>query len=179
MYTVSCASCIYLLKPFINKFQIAEHDSKAKATVKDCFVYQSYCLPKCRCLRFRDNWGPLHMSPVDRADSITGTNFSDWISRISRDLGLKTRDRGNRSSHPILPYEHSETLPKDLVAYRDLGNRASPVNRDHMKRSWVAGFLEFTILEFTIAHVNEPHNWDILDLKKSGKVRLPHWKHVR
>ena len=37
-------------------------------------------------------------------------------------------------SHPTLSYEHSEIFTRDLVVFRDLGNRASPVHRDHMKR---------------------------------------------
>ena len=36
--------------------------------------------------------------------------------------------------HPALSYEHIENFTKHLEVRRDLGNRASPVNRDHMKR---------------------------------------------
>ena len=50
-----------------------------------------------------------------------------------RDVGWK-KPRSRQASHPTLSYVHSEIFTKDLVMYRDLGNRASPVNRDHMKK---------------------------------------------
>ena len=42
--------------------------------------------------------------------------------------------RSREPSQPALSYEHIETFKKDLEVRRDLGNRASPVNRAHMKR---------------------------------------------
>ena len=42
-------------------------------------------------------------------------------------------DLGNRASQPALSYEHIKNVTKDFEVRRDLGNRASPVNRDHMK----------------------------------------------
>ena len=42
--------------------------------------------------------------------------------------------RSRQLSHPTLSYKHSEIFTKDLVVYRDLENRPSPVNRDRMKR---------------------------------------------
>ena len=42
--------------------------------------------------------------------------------------------RSQEPSQPALSYEHIENFTKDLEVRRDLGNRASPVNRAHMKR---------------------------------------------
>ena len=42
--------------------------------------------------------------------------------------------RSREPSQPALSYEHIENFTKDLEVRRDLGNRASPVNRAHMKR---------------------------------------------
>ena len=45
---------------------------------------------------------------------------------------------GNRAEvfiWPALSYEHIENFTKDSEVRRDLGDRASPVNRAHMKRS--------------------------------------------
>ena len=42
--------------------------------------------------------------------------------------------RSREPSQPALSYEHVENFTKDLEVRRDLGNRASPVNRDHLKR---------------------------------------------
>ena len=47
---------------------------------------------------------------------------------------LLPRSRFFQPRSPTLSYEHSDIFTKDLVMYLDLGNRASPVNRDHMKR---------------------------------------------
>ena len=55
-----------------------------------------------------------------------------FSSRLPRSQLEKPRSR--QPSHSTLSYEHSEIFTKDLVVYRDLKNRASPVNRDHMKR---------------------------------------------
>ena len=46
--------------------------------------------------------------------------------------------RSRETSQPALLYEHIENFPKDLEVRRDLGNRASPVNRAHLKRPSVA-----------------------------------------
>ena len=52
--------------------------------------------------------------------------------RLPRSRLKKPRSR--EPSQPALSYEHVETFTKDLEVRRDLGNRASPVNRAHMKR---------------------------------------------
>ena len=44
------------------------------------------------------------------------------------------KPRSREPSQPALSYEHIENFTKDLEVRRDLGNRASPVNRAHMKR---------------------------------------------
>ena len=47
---------------------------------------------------------------------------------------------------PALSYEHIENFTKDLEVRRDLGNRASPVNRAHMKRPLLARISEYFTL---------------------------------
>ena len=42
--------------------------------------------------------------------------------------------RSREPSQPSLSYEHIENFTKDLEVRRDLGNRARPVNRAHVKR---------------------------------------------
>ena len=62
-----------------------------------------------------------------------------------RDLGRKNRVLGNRAS----PASHMNTsiflqkLTKKRAARRDIGNRASPVDRAHMKRPLVEIFVQF------------------------------------
>ena len=63
------------------------------------------------------------MSPVVR------TNLTFHRAVISQDL-LRSRE----PSQPAISYEHIENFTKDLEVRRDLGNRASPVNRPHVKR---------------------------------------------
>ena len=41
--------------------------------------------------------------------------------------------RSRELSKPALSYEHIENFRKDLEVKGDLGNRASPINRAHMK----------------------------------------------
>ena len=48
--------------------------------------------------------------------------------------GFRGEARSREPSQPALSYEHIENFTKDLQVKRDLGNRASPVNRAHMKR---------------------------------------------
>ena len=42
--------------------------------------------------------------------------------------------RSRELSQPALSFEHVQNFTKDLEVRRDLGHRASPVNRAHMKR---------------------------------------------
>ena len=49
-----------------------------------------------------------------------------------RDPGWKNRSLGNRARTPS--HMNTENFTKDLEVRRDLGNRASLVNRAHMKR---------------------------------------------
>ena len=42
--------------------------------------------------------------------------------------------RSREPSQPTLSYEHIENFTKDLEVRRDLGTRASAVNRAHIKR---------------------------------------------
>ena len=55
-----------------------------------------------------------------------------WPARLPRSRLEKPRSR--EPSQPAISYEHIETFTKDLEVRRDLGNRASPVHRAHMKR---------------------------------------------
>ena len=62
--------------------------------------------------------------PGNRDEVLIWQNFQPAY----RDLGWKTRER--ESSQSALSYEHIEHFTKDLEVRRDLGNRASTVNRD-------------------------------------------------
>ena len=42
--------------------------------------------------------------------------------------------RSRQPSHPTFSYQHIQIFTKDLALCRDIANRASPVNRDHIKR---------------------------------------------
>ena len=43
--------------------------------------------------------------------------------------------RSREPSQPALSYEYIENFTKDLEVTRDLGNRASPVNRAHTEEA--------------------------------------------
>ena len=58
--------------------------------------------------------------------------MAKFPARLPRSRLEKPRSR--EPSQPALSYEHIENFTKDLEVKRDLGNRASPVNRAHMKR---------------------------------------------
>ena len=59
-------------------------------------------------------------------------SYSKFSSPLTEILVGKTEI--SESSQPALSYEHIENFTKDLEVRRDLGNRASPVNRTHVKR---------------------------------------------
>ena len=59
---------------------------------------------------------------------VTGLKCS--YGKISSPL---TEISGTEPARPV-SYEHIENFTKDLEVTRDLGNRASPINRAHMKR---------------------------------------------
>ena len=48
--------------------------------------------------------------------------------------GIRAGVRSRLPGQPAFSYEHIEIFVKKRAARRDLGNRASPVNRAHMKR---------------------------------------------
>ena len=58
------------------------------------------------------------------------------------------KPRSREPSQPALSYEHIENFTKDIEVRRDLGNRASPVNRAHMKRPSTLIFMELTHVGF-------------------------------
>ena len=58
--------------------------------------------------------------------------MAKFPARLPRSRLEKLRSR--EPSQPALSYEHIENFTKDLEVRRDLRNRASPVNRAHMKR---------------------------------------------
>ena len=62
--------------------------------------------------------------------------MAKFPARLPRSRLEKPRSR--EPSLPALSYEHIENFTKDLEVRRDLGNRASPVNRAHMKRPKVS-----------------------------------------
>ena len=64
--------------------------------------------------------------PGNRPEVFIWQNFQPAY----RDPGWKNRDLGNRASPPC----HMENFTKDSEVRPDLGNRACPVNRAHMKR---------------------------------------------
>ena len=73
--------------------------------------------------------------PVTRAGVFIWENFHPGY----RDLGRKIQDLGNRAS-PASHINASKFLPRKRVARRDIGNRANPVDRAHMKRPQEALF---------------------------------------
>ena len=58
-------------------------------------------------------------------------NMAKFPARLSRSRFEKPRSR--QPSQPALSYKHIENFTKNLEIRRDLGNRASPVNRAHVK----------------------------------------------
>ena len=60
-------------------------------------------------------------------------NRDDSCSHDKRDLGW-TEPRSRELSQSALSYKHIKNFAKDLEVRRDIGNRASPVNRAHIKR---------------------------------------------
>ena len=58
-------------------------------------------------------------------------NMAKFPARLSRSRFEKPRSR--EPSQPALSYKHIENFTKNLEIRRDLGNRASPVNRAHVK----------------------------------------------
>ena len=60
-------------------------------------------------------------------------NRDDSCSHGKQDLGW-TEPRSREPSQSALSYKHIKNFTKDLEVRRDIGNRASPVNRAHMKR---------------------------------------------
>ena len=83
----------------------------------------------------------IQQTMQDNADFIPTIHpaFIPLSSRLPRSRLEKSRSR--EPSQPTLSYEHIENFTKDSEVRRDLGNRASPVNRAHMKRPWVANLL--------------------------------------
>ena len=67
-----------------------------------------------------------------RTASHSAVHMAKFPARLPRSRLEKPRSR--EPSQPALSYEHMENFTKDLEVRRDLGNRASPVNRAHMKR---------------------------------------------
>ena len=58
-----------------------------------------------------------------------------FLSQLPRYRSQKPRSR--QLGQPGLSYEHIDIFTKKRVARRDIGNRASPVDRAHMKRPLV------------------------------------------
>ena len=62
-------------------------------------------------------------------------SYGKFPARLPRSRLEKPRSR--QPSQPALSYEDVEIFLKDQGMCRDLRDRASPVNRAHMKRPWV------------------------------------------
>ena len=73
--------------------------------------------------------------PGIRAGVFIWEKFKQFPTRLTRSRSQKLRSR--LPGQPAFSYEHIEIFVKKRVARRDLGNRASPVNRAHMKRPLV------------------------------------------
>ena len=73
--------------------------------------------------------------PGIRAGVFIWEEFKKFPARLPRSRSQKPRSR--LPGQPAFSYEHIEIFVKKRAARRDLGNRASPVNRAHMKRPWV------------------------------------------
>ena len=70
--------------------------------------------------------------PGIRAGVFIWEEFKKFPARLPRSRSQKPRSR--LPGQPAFSYEHIEIFVKKRAARRDLGNRASPVNRAHMKR---------------------------------------------
>ena len=75
--------------------------------------------------------------------------MAQFLARLPRSRLEKPRSW--EPSQPALSYEHIETFTKDLEVRRsrDLGNRASMVNRAHMKRPLDAACLQRSWTKWT------------------------------
>ena len=107
--------------------------------------------------------GPLHMSPVDRAGPVSEISAhpliplkksrrvhmkrAGWLG--CRDLGFSNRDLGKRAE--------SRHMNRNQF---HLGNRASPVNRDHVKKP-LEGSDETTNFTKTAKMTKIAKNWKI------------------
>ena len=83
--------------------------------------------------------------PGNRVEVFIWQNFQPAYRSLPRSQLEKPRSR--EPSQPALKYEHIENFTKDSEVRRDLGNRASPVNRAHMKRPALShgDFSEFLV----------------------------------
>ena len=73
--------------------------------------------------------------PGIRAGVFIWEEFKKFPARLTRSRSQKPRSR--LPGQPAFSYEHIEIFVKKRAARRDLGNRASLVNRAHMKRPLV------------------------------------------
>ena len=73
--------------------------------------------------------------PGIRAGVFIWEKFEKISARLPRSRSQKPRSR--LPGQPAFSYEHIEIFVKKRAARRDLGNRASLVNRAHMKRPWI------------------------------------------
>ena len=74
--------------------------------------------------------------PGIRAGVFIWEEFEKFPARLPRSRSQKPRS--GLPDQPAFSYEHIEIFVKKRAARRDLGNRACPVNRAHMKRPLVA-----------------------------------------
>ena len=77
--------------------------------------------------------------------------MAKFPARLPRSRLEKPRSR--EPSQPALSYERIENFTKDLEVRRDLGNRASPVNRAHMKRPLMQTFIQYNTIQYLIQEI--------------------------
>ena len=99
--------------------------------------------------------------PVIRVGVFIWVNFHPGY----RDLGRKNRDLGNRAK-PASHMNTSKCFTKEGVARRDHGNRASPIDRAHMKRPLDP------VLSLYACLTNVRKEWD----RKMSTRRISHFR---
>ena len=82
--------------------------------------------------------GMLMMWKIQEAKKTMPSGLPEFIPPFIPLTGMKCSygkiSRSREPSQPTLSYEHIKTFTKALEVRQDLGNRASPVNRAHVKR---------------------------------------------
>ena len=76
------------------------------------------------------------MKQTTEMNRLNGRRQTSWIwTSVAEELN-QGLPRTNPASGQSFSYEHIEFFTKERVARRDFGNRASPIDRAHMKRPY-------------------------------------------